>query len=101
MTDRITEKMLESLCAEINRVTKSPEATYTKKDGKFVPNIGNYHISHAYGGVELIRMSTEGGGVRTVSPNGHASKRELYNFMQAFLAGHHVAYEAGEEWKPC
>ena len=84
---RITEKDLQGVVDRINRVTKSPEATYTKIDGKYKANVGNYHLSYAYGGVSLHRINNEGGGISDVFRCGHVPKRELYQRMQAFISG--------------
>lgn len=81
--DRITNKNLDGLCDVINRVTHSPEAPYIHG----VAQIGNYHISHAYGGVCLHRMSNASGGVSHVLSCGHTTKRDLWNRMHAFLKG--------------
>ncbi len=86
--DRITDKMLDSLCARINKLTHSPETSYTRKpEGGMRANIGNFHISHAYGGVCLHRMCNEGGGVTAPLGLGHVTKRELWDRMQAFANG--------------
>ena len=89
MANRITQKDLEILVKRINEATKSPIAQYiaTPPDNKIKANIGNYHLSYAYGGVKLERMCNESGGVNTVSTGGFGTKRELYNWMQAFLRG--------------
>ena len=84
---RITEKQLESLCQYINELTGSPLTAYTQTKDSFKANIGNYHISHAYGGVCLHRMVNEGGGIRTILTSGHVTKRELYNLMQSYAQG--------------
>ena len=87
--NRITERDLAGVCRRINRLTKSPEAPYAKSaDGeRMVAQIGNYHISHQYGGVSLHRMVSEGGGVSDVLMCGHVPKRELYTAMHAFIRG--------------
>jgi hypothetical protein len=85
---RITQKDLEAVVNRINAVTKSPPTSYTKtKDGKYKANIGNYHLSGAYGGVSLHRMHNSSGGVEDVFSCGHTTKRDLYNRMQSFLLG--------------
>lgn len=88
--NRITEKDLEAVCERINRITNSPLQPYA--NGK--AQIGNYHISHAYGGAELHRMHNDGGGVTTPLHTGHVTKRELYNAMHAFIAGLNTANNA-------
>ncbi len=91
--ERITQKSLGYLVDRINKATNSPEKSYTRNGQKgkreigFTPNIGNYHLDYAYGGVKIVRMVNEGGGITDISRNGFGTKRELYNWMQAFLAG--------------
>ena len=83
---RITERDLEATIARINRATGNHYSPCTKKaDGTFTANIGNYHLSCAYGGVALHQMS-EGGEVRDIF-GGHMPKKELYNLMHAYLMG--------------
>ncbi len=84
---RITDKQLESLVAEINRLTNSPMTPWTRTESGMRANIGNYHLSGAYGGVCLHRMHNESGGVTTPLVSGHVPKRELYNAMHAFIDG--------------
>jgi hypothetical protein len=80
---RITETHLQAKIDRLNRITGSPAEPYT--DGK--ANIGNYHLSHAYGGVCLHRMHNSGGGVSSPLSTGHVSKRELAGLLSAFIAG--------------
>lgn len=87
--ERITQKDLEYLVKRINEVTDSPMKSWTQTGkGRFTANVGNYHLDYAYGGVKLGRMVSEGGGVTNISDMGFGTKRELYNWMRAFLAGH-------------
>ena len=86
--NRITQKDLEYLVKRINEVTGSPTESWTKDaNNNYSANIGNYHLDYAYGGVSLERMTRTTGSVNMVSGNGHGTKRELYNWMRAFLAG--------------
>ncbi len=86
--ERITRKQLDCLVSRINKITGSPEAGYTKTaDGKFQANIGHYYISGAYGGVKLERICSEGGGCSDISTDGFGTKRQLYTWMRAFIAG--------------
>ena len=80
---RITESHLQAKIDRLNRVTGSPAEPYT--DGK--ANIGNYHLSHAYGGVCLHRMHNSGGAVSSPLSTGHVSKRELAGLLSSFIAG--------------
>ena len=95
MADRITDRHLQAVCDRINRMTKSPMEPWAldPAKGKHVAQIGNYHISHAYGGVSLHRMVNDSGGVSSPLGYGHIPKRELYERMRAFIAGIGAAEE--------
>lgn len=89
MADRITDKHLESMCARINAAARMPLKpwVFDAATGKNIAQIGNYHISGAYGGVQLHQMHNAAGGVSTPLNTGYVAKRELYNALAAFLAG--------------
>lgn len=91
--NRITEAQLKHLVSIINRLTGNVDEPYTDRKA----NIGNYHLSHAYGGVCLHRMVSEGGGIRTVLMGGHVTKRELYDAMLAFIDGIEVGKQLPKE----
>tara|TARA_R110000868_G_scaffold327701_1_gene588593 strand:- start:5468 stop:5749 length:282 start_codon:yes stop_codon:yes gene_type:complete len=85
---RITIKDLRAVCARLNRITGSPDTYSSNKPGEpFKANIGNYHISQAYGGYCLHRVHNTGGGVSAPLSSGHIPARELYNLMQAYISG--------------
>ena len=85
---RITIKDLNAVCERLNRITGSPLVGYMKgEDGKYQSQVGNFHISQAYGGYSLCRMANEAGGVSDVFYSGHVPARDLYNQMQAFIRG--------------
>lgn len=87
--ERITIKTLRILCDRLNRVTGSP-MEYSKPHQAGVPffsNIGNYHISQAYGGYCLHRVHNTVGGVSSPLSSGHIPARDLYERMHAFLRG--------------
>jgi hypothetical protein len=86
--DRITDKQLDNLATWLNELTNSPLESSSRDDnGRFRSNIGNYHISHAYGGVCLHRIVNEGGGISCPIIGGHVTKRELFNLMHAYIKG--------------
>jgi len=87
MSDRITDSMLNSRVKRLNELTNSPLEPYSQIDGRSVANIGNFHLSHAYGGVCLHRMCNESGGVRTPIISYHTTKRHLYDLMNAYADG--------------
>jgi hypothetical protein len=88
MTNRITRKTLDAIVIRINTMTDSPTWPHSRgEDNKYHANIGNFHISGAYGGYSLYRMVTEGGGVTDVFSCGHVPARELADRMYAFVRG--------------
>lgn len=84
---RITNKMLDTLVLQLNQLTESPETTYTKRGDKYQANIGNYHLSYAYGGVALHRIQNKHGGIEDVLSTGHVPKRDLWNRIKAYKTG--------------
>ena len=88
---RVTDKDLQAIVNRLNRMLNQPVQPYTKTDSGFKVNIGNFHLSHAYGGVCLHRMVNDGGGVTDVLYCGHVPKRELQTAMFAFIKGLEIA----------
>ena len=74
---RITEKDLEAVVNRLDRITNSPMESYSKSPmgNAIKAQIGNYHLSWAYGGVT------------TPLNCGYVSKRELYNLIQSYISG--------------
>ena len=86
MSNRVTEKDLEMVVHSINELTGNPITTHSENEnGGYRANIGNYHLSFAYGCVSLEQTCNDGGGVRRVFGSG--TKRELINEMWAFQQG--------------
>ena len=80
-------KDLKITIATINKLTNNPQMPWTRTGGRNAANVGNYHLSEAYGGYALYQMVSAGGGVQDTLKTGHVPKRELYNAMQALIAG--------------
>ena len=86
--DRMTNEKLEGLARIINKLTNNPlEPMSTDENGRTQFNGGCYHLSGAYGGKSLHRMSKRGSGTSDVFSCGHIPKRDLYNRMRAFIDG--------------
>ena len=91
---RVTKEMLENKVDELNMITNSPKEYYRidKSPGDIFRcrhiNIGHFCISGAYGGYELQRVCTSGGGVTTPLNTGYIPKKELYNLISAFIDGY-------------
>ena len=84
---RTSIKTLKALVDQINVATDSPATPYTRTGDNLTANIGNYHLSQAYGGACVHRMATDGGGVTTPIFPGHIPKREAEIAIRAFLRG--------------
>jgi len=92
-TQRVTTEQLEAIVARINMITNSPLKPYESVDGKYVAQVGNYHLSQAYGGFSLHRMGNTSGGTSDVLSVGHVPKKEIANLMHAFIRGLNAAQE--------
>lgn len=90
---RITRKDLTSATNRLNRITGNAAEPYRKEGDKWVTNIGNFHISGAYGGFALHQMGNENGGIRNVFKQGHNPMRDVYNLIHAFADGIEFARE--------
>ena len=84
---RISIKQLEQQVNYLNEITNQPATPWSRVDNRSRANIGNYHLSQAYGGVCLHQMANLGGGVTCPLSQGHIPKRELMDKLQAFIAG--------------
>jgi len=82
-----SKKTLEALCELINTATGSPLTPYTRTESGLTANIGNFHLSGAYGGVCVHRMHNDGGGITEPIWSGHISKAKAETKMRAYLAG--------------
>jgi hypothetical protein len=85
----ITTKMLQGKINLINSLTGNAQDPWvTREDGKGCDaNVGNYHLSGAYGGVCLCQHMNEGGGETDVFSCGHVTKRQLFDLMGAYIRG--------------
>jgi hypothetical protein len=86
-TKRVTETILQSRIDYLNAVTGMPLTTWGRVGSKNVAQIGNYHLSGAYGGWRLEQIASEGGSIRDVFRCGYVSKRELLALIDAMLVG--------------
>ena len=84
---RTSIKTLKYLVNQINSLTGSPDTPYTRAGDKMTANIGNYHLSQAYGGVCVHRMENESGGCSTPIWSGHGTKKEAEMKLRAFICG--------------
>lgn len=79
-------KTLEALCKQINKATGSPLTPYTRTESGLTANIGNFHLSEAYGGICVHRMHNADGGITEAIWGGHISKAKAETKMRGYLA---------------
>ena len=84
--ERITRKQIDAAVDTLNRMTSSPAEPYRKEGDKWVANVNNFHISGAYGGFSLHRMSNESGGIRDIFQCGYVPARELFSLIHALVS---------------
>lgn len=86
---RTTIKNLQNVVDRINRDLGTPDTPYRQIDeNHFEANVGNYHLSQAYGGVALHKMANTSGAAEDVFRSGHVSNANLYGLLHAFIAGY-------------
>lgn len=92
--ERTTVKQLENVITQINRLTHSPIASYTKTSTGILPNAGNFHLNGSYNGRMGLARMLESGGIELIIPS--STKRELYDRLQSFIAGFRCTEETNE-----
>lgn len=88
MRQRVTNAMLESQVAELNRLAGFDGCKlWTREGNRNRATVGMYYIDAAYSGVNLAKIVTDGGGITCPLGNGMRTKRELHGEISAYLAG--------------
>ena len=84
---RVKQSEIDALLDLLNAEPDEPKRRY--------PEIGYYYLMGAYGGVKLVQIVSEGGGVRDVLPHlGYVNKPTIVAALRSFLAG---KWEPAEE----
>ena len=68
----------------LNKITGN-HLSYRLGDGTIA--IGHYSLSRSYGGYELQQTVNDAGGCRSISNDGHGTKRQLAAFLSAYISG--------------
>lgn len=87
MKTQIKRTFLNAQVERLNTITNSPLSPYAREGERNVAQVGNFHISGAYGGVALHRVENESGAGSDVFKSGHVTKRELSQRIDAYIAG--------------
>ena len=86
---RITKRDLQAGIDRLNRITGNPMTPWTRdEDDKMTANLGNYHLSQAYGGYCVHQMHNPGGGVNAPVTHGHIPARDCYERLHSFINGY-------------
>lgn len=84
---RITKQMLKSRVDALNHLLERPATPYTKTEAGISANVGNFHLSQAYGGYCVHEMHNHSGGVTAPIWQGHIPARDAFDRLCAFIAG--------------
>jgi hypothetical protein len=58
---QVTDADLENAIERLNKISDMPVTPFSRdRTGKFVPNVGNYHLYQAYGSSALHQMHKSG-----------------------------------------
>ena len=81
MKTRITLSDLENRLFDLNEFKGTPLKPHSPSDtgtagAGIKSNVGNYHLSQAYGGCNVHQMVNDGGGIKEPAGGGHVTKRE-------------------------
>ena len=95
MKTQTTINTLKFLVNRLNELTQSPLEPYTQNEaGRMKANIGNHHLSQAYGGVCVHRMANDGGGVTTPIWHCHIPKKDAESQLRAYIRGIELVKES-------
>ena len=86
--NRITNKMLESQIAELNRLAGFDGCKlWTREGNRNRATVGMFYLDQAYGGCNLAKIVTDGGGITCPLGHGMRTKRELHAELSTYLMG--------------
>jgi len=87
MKTRITLSDLKSRLFDLNESRGTPSEPYSQTSaGTYKSNVGNYHLSQAYGGCNVHQMVNDGGGIKEPAGGGHVTKRECLERINSLFA---------------
>ena len=82
---RVTNADLENTIERLNEISGMPLTPSSRdENGKYVSNVGNYHLYQAYGS-SALHQQHKSGGANTIF--GLTTKRELLAQIQAYIKG--------------
>ena len=88
---RITQKDIDVLVYRLNWTLGTPETSYNVDSyHKATSNVGNIYAERAYGGMKLVQIVNEHGGVRELTFR-RTTKRETYELLQSMITGAELA----------
>ena len=91
MKTRITLSDLENRLFDLNEFKGTPLKPHSPSD-TMIPgagiksNVGNYHLSQAYGGFNVYEMVNDAGGIKEPAGSGHVTKRDCLERINSLFA---------------
>jgi len=88
---RVTQAELDTLVRQVNEALGRPIGTWTRHDcavcvtPRYTANVGNIHLSQAYGGVQVVETLDDAGSIRALTHH-HGTQREAALFLRGMLA---------------
>jgi len=86
MKTRITISDLENRLFDLNESKGTPSKPYSPSGTGIKSNVGNYHLSRAYGGHNVHQMVNDGGGIKEPAGGGYVTKRECLERINSLFA---------------
>ena len=88
---RITLSDLENRLFDLNQSKGTPSTPHSPSDtmtagAGIKSNVGNYHLSQAYGGCNVHQMVNDGGGIKEPAGGGHVTKRECLERINSLFS---------------
>jgi|TARA_R110000823_G_scaffold273567_1_gene392616 hypothetical protein len=80
-------KDIENAIDHLNNELSTPANPWSQVEGGQKANVGNFHLSQAYGGYSLHQMSNTSGASHDVFRCSYIPKRELHGMIQAMITG--------------
>tara|TARA_R110002020_G_scaffold393414_1_gene603675 strand:- start:387 stop:647 length:261 start_codon:yes stop_codon:yes gene_type:complete len=86
MKTRITLSDLANRLSDLNELKGTPSKPYSPSNTGIKSNVGNFHLSQAYGGCNVHQMVNDGGGIKEPAGGGHVTKRECLERINSLFA---------------
>lgn len=87
MKQQISKRMLDLRIEWLNKALNRPLASYTRTNGAYTANVGNFHLDKNIGGWQICEMIGDKGGVSCPFGHQRMTKAEIVTTIDAVLEG--------------